>query len=357
MRILFDVQHLYYLPHYQPVMQALRARGAECVVVVRDLGDPQGTVCRERLGADYAVESASSTMAAIALARRMKPDWIIVGNDNPYWKKTAARSALIYHGIGVKRVYYSRRLMNVDLRFVEGPYRARELARLFPGARLEAIGFPKLDPLLNGTAPRFDLAAFGLDPSRPTLLYAPTFFPSSIDCLPGDWPARLADCNILIKPHQFSLTKPAYREQQQLFREWQAYPNVFLADASHFSLIPFMAVADLLVSEASSALFEFAALDRPIVWCDFMKLRWSYRGPFSYRLRRRMDQRMYAYAAVGAHAASPRELVRVVNDELASPQRFADARRRITAELIGAADGRAAERAADVLLEGIQSPL
>jgi len=352
MRVLFDVQHLYYLPHYEPVMHVLHARGVECSVVCRDQSDPDGQACRTLLDGKFPVETAADETAAVAIAARFAPDWIIVGNDNPYWKKTRARSALLYHGNGVKRVYYSPHLMNVDLRFVEGPYRARELAALYPDVRLEVTGYTKVDPLLNGSAQEFDLAAHGLDPQRPTLLYAPTFFPSSIECLPADWPARLADVNLLVKPHQFSLTKPAYREQQRLFAKWQEYPNVYVADLGHSSLVPFMVVADVLISETSSALFEFAALDRPVIWCDFLKLRWSYRGPFSYRLRRRIDRNIYAYADVGAHAASPDDLIEQVRAELAAPQRHAAARKRITSELIGSTDGRAAERVADVLLAG-----
>lgn len=349
-RILFDAQHLYYLPHYLPVMQELQARGAECIVLSRDRSDPAGKACRKYLDGRFSFEAVADVAAAIGVANRLQPQWIIVGNDNPYWEQVDARTALLYHGNGVKSVYYSRNLMNVDVRFVEGPYRAREIAALYPEVRIESVGFPKLDPLLNGTAPKIDLAARGLDPALPALLYAPTFFPSSIECLPPDWPARLSGINMLIKPHQFSMTKPAYREQQQLFAQWRDYPNVWLADKDELSLVPFMATADLLVSEASSALFEFAALDRPVIWCDFLKLRWSYRGPLRYRLRRRMDQKIFAYADIGAHASSPAELDRKVHDELATPGRYADVRQRITADLIGLADGKASARVADILL-------
>ncbi len=351
MRILFDVQRLYYLPQYEPVMRALAARGAECIAIARDDADPQGRLCREMLDDAFDARVADDEHAAIAQARALEPEWIVLGNDNPYRGKVKARSALLYHGIGVKQVYYSAHLMNVDLRFVEGPYRERELAARFPDVRLEAIGFPKLDPLFNGTAPRFDLAAHGLDASRPTILYAPTFFPSSIGRMPLDWPARVADCNVIIKPHQFSLTKPDYRNQQRRFAHWSRYPNVFVADASTQSLVPFMAVADALISEASSALFEFAALDRPVIWCDFLALRWSYRGPFSFRLKRRMDPSILAYADVGAHASSPSHLIEQLRRELSAPERFAAERKRVTRELIGSTDGCAAARAADVLLE------
>lgn len=352
MRVLFDVQRLYYLPQYEPVMHALAAHGVECIAVARDEDDPDGALCRASLDERFPVEAANGEAEAVALAKRLVPDWIVVGNDNPYRGRSPGRTALLYHGIGIKRVYYSPHLMNVDLRFVEGPYRVQALAKLYPQARLEAVGFPKLDPLIDGSAPRFDLAAHCLDPRRPTVLYAPTFFPSSIERLPKDLPARLADCNLLVKPHQFSLTNPGYARQRERLATWANHDNVFVADARWPSLVPFMAVSNLLVSEASSALFEFAALDRPVVWCDFVKLRLFYRGPFAYRLRRRMDIEILRYANVGVHAATPLRLVDEIQAELEQPARYASQRQQITAELLGPTDGRSAARAADVLLRG-----
>src|SRR3546814_4194307 len=89
-----------------------------------------------------------------------------------------------------------------------------------------------------------------------------------------------------------------------------------------------MGSADLMISEASSALFEFAALDKPIVWCDFLKLRWSYRGPLRFRYRRRMDTTIDTYRNVGVHVPKAGELSASIRAELQQPQRRASERRR-----------------------------
>ena len=80
-----------------------------------------------------------------------------------------------------------------------------------------------------------------------------------------------------------------------------------------------MAIADVLISDASSALFEFAALNKPVIWCDFLKLRWSYRGIFSFRFKKRMDQDYGEYAAVAVHARSFKNLQLLVEQQLANP--------------------------------------
>ena len=344
-RILFDAQHLYYLPQFIPVYEALAARGASCGFVLhrqaqaldqleqvlREAPWPARLVAPEELPALYAAE---------------RPDWIVFGNHCRFRGELpeGTRTALLYHGIGVKACYYEPRLAEMDLRFVEGPYRLRELQRRYPQARFADVGFPKLDPLLPA-APR---PAGG----RPVLLYAPTFYPSSIELMPEDWPEAFPDCDILLKPHFFSMTMPAYRRQRARLEALAArYDHVSLAGAADYSLLPYMARADLLISEASSALFEFAALDRPVVWLDFFKLRWTYRGPLRFRFNRRMDRTILQYADVAAHVDSPKALARVVRGELERPERLAEARARTTVELIGPVDGQASRRIAELLLD------
>src|SRR3546814_14039365 len=78
-----------------------------------------------------------------------------------------------------------------------------------------------------------------------------------------------------------------YAAQRRKLDVWGRHANVHVADLAAYSLLPYMGSADLMISEASSALFEFAALDKPIVWCDFLKLRWSYRGPLRFRSEER----------------------------------------------------------------------
>ena len=63
-----------------------------------------------------------------------------------------------------------------------------------------------------------------------------------------------------------------------------------LAKADDYSLLPFLKSADLMISDASSAIIEFAALNKPVLWCTFLQLRWNYRGIFSYRFKARMDK-------------------------------------------------------------------
>lgn len=356
MRVIFDVQHLYYLPQFLPVHEELQRHGVDTLFVFHEALE-DASVMEAVLGSQVlphvVVDGANG---ALREYRERRPDWIIFGNGFSRLKALppGTRTALLYHGIGVKECYYYAELMEMDIRFVEGEHRARELAQRFPAARIEDVGFAKLDPLLNPDieTPRLDLAECGLDASRPTILYAPTYYPSSIEMLPDDLPADLAECNFVIKPHHFTFTKPRYRHQLEKLQRWAERDNVWLAGLKDVSLLPMMGSADILLSEASSALFEFAALDRPIVWCDFYWRRWSHRGPLRWRLERRLDPTIQQYRDIARHAEEPADVAEAIRRELAEPASHAGQRRRYTEMLIGATDGRTSQRIADILLAG-----
>ncbi|HET6725421.1 MAG TPA: CDP-glycerol glycerophosphotransferase family protein [Gammaproteobacteria bacterium] len=356
MNILFDLASLYYWPQYEPVFFELTRRGHTCKVCVHAHDENTGPI-------DHFLEQVRTPSAfhLVPEQRRLEeyvwdaPDWIVFGDgnfDQFSELSVGTHTALLYHGIGVKSSYYEKRTSLFDVRFTEGTFRHNVLRSMYPDARFEDVGFAKLDPLFNPEYFNFEpiqLNTLGLREDRPTLLYAPTFYPSSIECMPEDWPARLNNCNVIIKPHFFTLSKRKYHEQRKLLARWQRFDNVHIASAGSVSLLPYMAISDILVSEASSSLFEFAALNKPIIWLDSLHLRWSYRGIFRYRFNRRMDNIIDEYRDVALHLGSPAELRSAVDSQLSDRNMFAPQRLRATTELIGYTDGKASLRIADYL--------
>ena len=243
-------------------------------------------------------------------------------------------------------------MADIDVRFVSGPERMPGFREHFPDVELVEVGFAKLDPLFPAPADGvgFDLVEAGLDPARPTLLFAPTFYPSCIEYLPTAWPADFQSYNLLIKPHDFTLTKRAYRRQLHRLRLWAERPNVYLASELEYSLLPFMARADLLITDRSSALFEFIALDKPALICDFIKLRWTYRGLLRFRLRKRLDTSYQPFAEISVRVPRYSELRPAVEQALAQPAAQSAARIAYRERVMGRCDGKAGERIADYLL-------
>jgi len=135
-----------------------------------------------------------------------------------------------------------------------------------------------------------------------------------------------------------------------LLKHWSNYDNVYLAKVDDYSLIPFMATANLLISDASSAIIEFAALDKPVIWCNFLKLRWNYRGIFSYRFKKRMDEDYKEYSKIAVKTDSYEELKTTVKDQIVHPDQLSENRRNYSEKMVGRLDGKASCRIIDYLL-------
>lgn len=349
MLVYFDVQELYYLPQYEPIQSILASKGVESVFVI--YGVDSGA--SDYLISDKArVEFVADEREALAIYLKKKPDWLVIGNNFDGLDRVHqhTRTALVGHGIGPKACYYTVSDSATSVRFVEGPYRTERLKSLYPNLTFIDTGYAKLDPAVNGQLASLAPSNYGLDDKKKTILYAPTFYPSSIECFSKKFAEEFSEYNIILKPHFFSLTIEKYKKQKQMLNYWADAENVYLADEAELNILPFMSVADVLISDASSALFEFAALNKPVVWCDFYKLRWGYRGLLSFRFKERMDEDLYKYADIAIHAKSYKELKSVVDSQIKNPQQFEEQRNKYSLALAGKVDGRVGERIVEYML-------
>lgn len=352
LRVYFDVQQLYYVPQYTPVQQQLVALGCKCTYVFYKDKTllPQQLKVAATLGAQ--IIWVNNQLEAHDVYLKDQPDWLLIGNNFPDLESIHqhTKTGLLSHGIGPKACYYTVSDSMPSVRFVEGPYRTKRLQELYPESKFVDTGYAKLDPLLDGSKTMPSIESYGLDPSKKTILYAPTFYPSSIECIPKSFPEEFSEYNIILKPHYFSLANKKYRKQKHRLEAWALSTNVYLAGIDDVNILPFMAVSDVLISDASSTLFEFAALDKPVVWCDFYKLRLGYRGILSFRFKERMDEDLYKYADIAVHVNSYSDLKSCVQSQVTNPEERADIRAKYTNALAGTVDGNVSKRIANYML-------
>jgi hypothetical protein len=159
--------------------------------------------------------------------------------------------------------------------FVNADRMQRYIARgIIPPDKAVLVGFPKLDPLVNGhidgDAVRKRL---GLASGRPTALFAPTWSPASSLNLAGEKiVAALAETgwNVIIKPHAWSFDlEPKYSggiDWRKRLQSIERPGQVVLSDTADAT--PLLAAADLMVTDHSSIGFEFCLLDRPLIVFD-----------------------------------------------------------------------------------------
>ena len=168
------------------------------------------------------------------------------------------------------------RLFFVNERRLRNFVAARAIEAASDAARL--IGMPKVDCLVDGNLCRDDvLNSLGLDPARPTVLYAPTWSPaSSLNRLGTGLVQRLLQrpVNLIVKLHDRSRD---LREQYSGGIDWVARLSPMLRPpkavlALHANITPCLAAADVMITDHSSCGFEYLLLDRPIVRIEIPEL-------------------------------------------------------------------------------------
>lgn len=138
-----------------------------------------------------------------------------------------------------------------------------------PAIRL--IGMPKVDCLVDGTFNRDTvLSVLGLDPAVPTVLYAPTWSPaSSLNAIGTELIEGILrmPVNLIVKLHDRSRD---LRTRYSGGIDWVKRLQPLLTRgraviAPGHDISPYLVASELMITDHSSAGFEYLLRDRPIV--------------------------------------------------------------------------------------------
>ena len=271
--------------------------------------------------------------------QQFSPDVTLMADNVAQVLDGCGKLVNVGHGLLSKGQYFTdspqvERENLEDLLCVPGEYHRKRIldsGKVF--IPVVATGFPKLDAVFQASKrPREELFGIaGLDPAKRTVLYAPTFN-MELSAIPILWTGirRIADEStyLLIKLHG-STPSEFKRIHRSLASE---HPNIrYIEDAD---IGPHMAMADVMVSDVSSAFMEFIALDKPVVLFDNPNIT-EYRN---------YDPRdiEYSWRDVGIRAATLDEVIRGVRRSLADPGEFSDRRRFYAGPLLADREGNAA---------------
>jgi hypothetical protein len=183
----------------------------------------------------------------------------------------------VFHGVGGKYGFDApdrsmrewHRLFFVNERRLRNFIAAGAIDADSPAIRL--IGMPKADCLVDGSIERAEvLESLHLDPARPTILYAPTWSPaSSLNAMGTELVTGLMQMpvNLIVKLHDRSRD---LRERYSGGVDWVARLEPLLQRgrgviAPGHDISPYLVAADLMITDHSSAGFEFLLRDCPIV--------------------------------------------------------------------------------------------
>ncbi len=226
------------------------------------------------------------------------------------------------HGTGIKNILY-RNLARYSKKpyhiFVEGQYRVDKLhaSGALGQSRVHLIGLPKLDPFFQGrcTERVSLLKRWGLDPDKPTVLFAPTYKPTCLyDLQDAIFTETSATHNLIIKLHHYSwMGKYAPHDHHRIMeKNASRFPHSVLLPVTEYSILPYMAAAETLISEASSTVFDFLALGKTGIIYDLPCERLTHRDGQPLLTE---DNRLFLEDAF-VHIQSPQKIGQAIEQAL-----------------------------------------
>jgi len=364
-KILFDSYHLYHLPQFEPLIDLLEMDKRFDIFYSTSNEIPYqeyeicASILRKKPGVFIEAKAEKIRQEKI---KNLDLDFFICGWSRYDIDKYVARKTIvgmIYHGIGIKPSYWLDNHQRLDLRFVEGEYRVQQLKQNGINTRLELTGFIKLDPIFqkNKINVKNIKQKYHLDPSKKTILFAPTFYPSSVEPIGMKLGEYTKGYNLLIKPHLWTtfLNKFAeinHKEKNRIFNNLlRNYDHIHLISPKDYNITPFYKVADLLLTEASSTIYEMLACSKPVVVNRFFKLKMSHRLFKSRLYRKRLNKEMEKdISSFCFEAHKPSDIPRAIDSAFNQFNSKQNIVKEYQKKMLFKLDGLAASRAKEIIL-------
>lgn len=268
---------------------------------------------------------------------------------------------LAFHSVCYKKYFLHPFNMEYDLLLLPGENHHNRLVGNYDfidSSQLQVIGWPRGDYLRQkkwSSEERAEtLCSLGLDPSRKTVLYAPThnafyergLFPRSFGDLPRSF-ENFCRCltslnvNVIVKMHPLS---PKLIQDRRLHKIADNYKVCLAYKRSSFHLDTqlemWLHLSDLLIGDVSGIIMDFMALDKPIVYIepDHEEVSWKFAD-------------IPADLRAGEVVDSMNTLVEAVRRSLLDPQQHRLKRQQVLSRVLGPLDGGSAERGAKAITD------
>lgn len=168
------------------------------------------------------------------------------------------------YGVAATRESYGHGNVNLGLDsvFVHGPYSKSKIAHWLPPENIFLSGFPKYSPYFRNELDTEEWKTqIGIHTNRKTISYIPTWANnSSIDVTTPSLIKLSEKCNVICKPHHNTI-RFEYERIDTLMKT-----SDIKVQQGIKSIVPFMAVSDLVITDVRSGAFtEAFLLDRPVV--------------------------------------------------------------------------------------------
>jgi CDP-ribitol ribitolphosphotransferase len=220
----------------------------------------------KKISSDFPYKADNYTTSISDLVSFQSDAIFVPGNEVPHFLR--GLKVQIFHGLAGEKKGHFRIRQYFDLYLTQGPYFTNtfnSLKTIHKDFDVIETGWPKLDVFATDKR-RYDEEKLNLlkkSKAKKVLLYAPTFSP------------KLTSAPFLVEELKKLAKNPDYlillKFHPLMDKEWlDVYKNLAnktsnIVFENEKNIVKFLLIADLLISDTSSVIYEFLLLDKPTI--------------------------------------------------------------------------------------------
>ncbi len=314
MKFLFYISKKYSIPIIQPLVESLQRTEHEFAFFVSEK-------VRKNIPDEW---KDFLIMSEVEKAVPYHPDFVIVPG-NFVDPRIPGIKVQIFHGLGIeKRSHYKIRHF-FDVYCTSGPFvteRYKRLQKRHKYFLVRETGWSKIDHILN--YPTEDLRKrLNIPEDKKIILFAPTHSRKmqSAEVLLPVIPE-------IINNNEFWLLKFHELMSKEINQNFEKNVSENIRIIEDHDITPYLHLADVLISDTSSVIYEFMVLDKPVI---------------TFRTSSRLDKAI--------NITDPEDLRKAIDRSLKNPGEFSNNRKKHLEEINPYLDGKISERLINTLLE------
>ena len=222
------------------------------------------------------------------------------------------------------------------------------------------IGHPKLDKLIQGYYKREEvLKGIGLNPDFKTIIYAPHWHEHGALRTYGIKPLeeilKIEKLNLIVKLHPTSLEPENscyykfytgginWPEKFEIFNNYKNFKFI-----NEYSIDPYLAASDVMITDYSTVALEFIALDRMVLYLDCPEV-FKNKNIGGMKISRD-DERFNAGRHTGIVVEKLKDLKSAIELGIQNPKEYSEKRQNLINKILYN-PGKASSKAADVIFD------
>jgi len=312
MKFLFYISKKYSIPIIKPIVKFLDSTDYEFAFFVS--GKVQAYLPDSWLNNEVHV--------SIVTAKTYNPDFVLVPGNFVDFRIPGIKVQL-FHGLGVEKPSHYKIRHFFDVYCTSGPYVTKRFQKLKQKYRYFEVletGWSKVDHILNFSTSGQKL---NIPKDKKIILFAPTHSSKMQSAT-----ELMNTISQVIRDDEFWLIKFHELMNKDLIQNFKDNLETDVLFIEDYDITPFLHVADVLISDTSSVLYEFMLLDKPVI---------------TYKTRSRIDK--------GLNIQDPVVLRDAIDWSLKNPREHSEQRKAHLQEINPYLDGKISEHLITKLID------